>query len=187
MRITAGSARGRRLVAPPGTQVRPTSERVRQAVFNALGARGAIDDAFVVDLFAGTGALGLEALSRGAASVTFVESDRRAIEFLRTNIEHLGYGDRTRVVRSDVVAYLRGGGPTADLVLADPPYTFDSWTVVLEPLAASLDSERGLLVAETPKLPDLGAHWEIVRQQRYGGTVSTFARPANTPASPTEA
>src|SRR5438105_4298652 len=86
MRVVAGTARGIRLVAPPGRDTRPTSDRVREATFNALGSLGAIEDARVVDLFAGTGALGIEALSRGAAHATFVERERAAIDTIERNL-----------------------------------------------------------------------------------------------------
>ncbi len=102
MRIVAGSVRGRRLLAPPGRTTRPTSDRVREAVFNALGSMDALVDATVVDLFAGSGALGLEALSRGAARATFVESDRTAADVLRRNVAACGMEHRARVVCGDV-------------------------------------------------------------------------------------
>jgi 16S rRNA (guanine966-N2)-methyltransferase len=121
MRIVAGAAKGRRLVAPKGTDVRPTSDRVKEALFSSL--QPVLPAARVLDLFAGSGALGLEALSRGAASVTFVERARPARDALRRNIEVVGLPG-TEVVASDAAAGLRGelpGGPF-DLVLLDPPY-----------------------------------------------------------------
>ena len=98
MRVIAGTARGRKLVAPHGNTVRPTADRVRQATFNALESRGAITDARVLDLFAGSGALGIEALSRGAAHCTFVEKDRSAVEAVNRNLETLGFTARATVV-----------------------------------------------------------------------------------------
>ena len=95
MRVVSGQLRGRRLVSPEGRDTRPTTEKVREAVFNALGSLDLVDDAEVIDLYAGTGALGLEALSRGAARCTFVENDRAALEALRHNIDHLGVADRS--------------------------------------------------------------------------------------------
>jgi len=125
MRIVAGEARGRRLVAPPGDGVRPTADRVREALFASLAPR--LPGASVLDAFAGSGALGLEARSRGAARVTFVERERRALEALRRNIDAVGL-DGTTLVTGDVLRVIPGGmlaGAPFDLVLLDPPYALD--------------------------------------------------------------
>ncbi len=125
LRVIAGAVRGRRLVAPAGDDIRPTKGIVREAMFSALDSRGAISEAVVLDLYAGTGALGLEALSRGAVRAVLVERDRRALEAIDTNVEHTGFADRARVVRSDVAAFLDVPPPPEapfDLVFADPPY-----------------------------------------------------------------
>lgn len=125
MRIIAGAWRGRRLVSPAGTTTRPTSERLRQAVFDMLlhapwGGRATIEDALVLDLFAGTGAMGLEALSRGAATAVFFEQNDAALAALRANIAACGAGSRARVHAGDACA--PPPGPPAGLVLLDPPY-----------------------------------------------------------------
>lgn len=120
MRIVAGQARGRRL-APPAGNTRPTSDRAREAMFNSLQAAMRLVDARVLDLFAGTGAVGLEALSRGAGGAVFVESDRAAVAVLRRNIAAVGLPGATVVPRS-VSAYLAGAADQFDLVVADPPY-----------------------------------------------------------------
>ena len=120
MRVIAGRFGGRSLAAPPGRSTRPTSDRVREALFSILGP---LDGARVLDLYAGSGALGIEALSRGAASAVFVERDPRALEVLRSNLDALGIEADVR--RSDAVAALRDArkrGETSDLVLCDPPY-----------------------------------------------------------------
>jgi 16S rRNA (guanine966-N2)-methyltransferase len=104
MRVVAGELRGRRIEAPPGSDTRPTTDKVREAVFNALGSLDLVRDAQVADLFAGTGALGIEALSRGAAHCTFVERDRQALRTLRENVERLGLADRSRIVAGDATA-----------------------------------------------------------------------------------
>jgi 16S rRNA (guanine966-N2)-methyltransferase len=117
--------RGRRLTVPPGEGVRPTKDIVREAMFSALDARGAIVDAVVLDLYSGSGALAIESISRGAASALLVERDRGALDAIEVNIEHLGIGDRARVARANVVSFLDGPAPKDapfDLVLADPPY-----------------------------------------------------------------
>src|SRR5512136_2612918 len=119
MRVIAGTARGRKLLCPPGRAVRPTPDRVREALFSILGE--AVPGARVADLFAGTGALGLEALSRGAASALFVEKDRRTAELLRRNLQECGFSGRAEVVAGDSVTLLARGLPGgADLLFLDP-------------------------------------------------------------------
>ncbi len=110
MRIVAGTARGRRLVTPAGDEVRPTTDRVRESVFNALGSMGAVVGASVLDLFAGSGALGIEALSRGASSATFVDSSSAATRAITENLRATGLDGIAKVVRSDAWSYLAGGG-----------------------------------------------------------------------------
>ena len=178
MRVVAGTARGRRIVAPPGLDVRPTLDRVRQAIFNALDARGVVEDARVIDVFAGSGALGIEALSRGAATVTFVEHDRKSLACIKENLDALGFTGQATIVRSDVVAWSAWRIPEADLILVDPPYTFAGWTPLLERLLVSLTPTQGIAVLETARPITLPATWEVVREQKYGGTVVTFAVPA---------
>lgn len=123
MRISGGVHRSRQLVSPRGSSTRPTSDRVREALFSILDSRGAIEGARVIDFFAGTGALGLEALSRGAARATFVENDRRALEALARNIDALRERPRARVVpQSATKAAATLAGEEATLVFCDPPY-----------------------------------------------------------------
>jgi len=104
MRVVGGELRGRRIDAPEGDSTRPTTDKVREAIFNALGSLGALDEARVVDLFAGSGALGIEALSRGAGWCSFVENDRRALGVLRGNITSLGLAERSSVLTVDLAA-----------------------------------------------------------------------------------
>ncbi|RMG20894.1 MAG: 16S rRNA (guanine(966)-N(2))-methyltransferase RsmD [Deltaproteobacteria bacterium] len=127
MRIIGGSARGARLKTPRTRGIRPTSDRVRQSIFDLLGQR--MDGLRVLDLFAGTGALGLEALSRGAAHCTFVERDRRHARLIRQNLRALGFEDRARVVVGDALS-LRLADVAFDLVFADPPYAMPAERVV---------------------------------------------------------
>lgn len=170
MRIVAGTARGRRLVVPDGTVTRPTTDRVREAVFNALFSLDAIEDAIVVDLFAGSGALGLEALSRGAAHCTFIERDRAALAAVRSNIDALGFADRCRVVTGDALRLAPTLG-RVDLALADPPYDYDRWSDLLDVVDAAL------LVAESDR--PLGPHpsWQPLRERTYGSTVVAVLQP----------
>ena len=169
MRVVAGTARGIRLVAPAGHDTRPTSDRVREATFNALGSLGAVEDARVVDLFAGTGALGIEALSRGAAHATFVERERAALDAIERNLEATGLGDRATVVRADVTRHLETQG-TYDLALVDPPYAFDGWASVLDRL------EADIAVAESDRAIEPPEPWAMLRSRRYGTTVVTIVR-----------
>jgi 16S rRNA (guanine966-N2)-methyltransferase len=126
VRVIAGSARGRRLVVPDGDHVRPTKDMVRESLFSALDARGAIVDARVLDLYAGSGALAIEALSRGAERATLVERDRRAVEAINANLDALGFEERARVVVLDA-ARISGSSIAVDapfdLIFVDPPYT----------------------------------------------------------------
>lgn len=144
MRIIAGEHRGTRIFAPKGRDTRPTSDRVREAAFNLIGP---VDDASVLDLFAGSGAMGLEALSRGAASATFVESDRDACRIIDRNIEKLRVTG-ARVVRQDVLQALAIERRTYDLILCDPPYRYPHGERLAPYLAAKLAPD-GLLVYET--------------------------------------
>lgn len=136
-----------------------------------LGSRGAIEGANVLDLFAGTGAMGIEALSRGAAAATFVDVDGAAVAAIRANLDATGLGGQSRVVRAEAEAFLAGAGHEPwDLVLVDPPYGFDRWAALLEVLPATL----AVLEAEAPVEP--GPRWTGVRVKRYGGTVVTVVR-----------
>jgi 16S rRNA (guanine966-N2)-methyltransferase len=172
MRVVAGTARGRRLVAPDSQDTRPTSDRVRESIFNALHSLDAIDGASVVDLFAGSGALGIEALSRGAAHCTFVEISREAGAIIRDNLDRAGLADRATIETRSVDAYLLTQPGPFDLALCDPPYAFDGWPALLAALRASL------VVCESNRPLELGGPWRATRSRRYGGTVVTFGQPA---------
>jgi 16S rRNA (guanine966-N2)-methyltransferase len=171
VRVVAGELRGRRIEAPPGSDTRPTTDKVREAVFNALVSRDLVRDARVADLFAGTGALGIEALSRGAAHCTFVERDRNVVRTLRGNIEQLGLEARSRVLAADALS--QAAAIDADLVLADPPYDFDAWPRLLAAVRASfLIAEAGRSLESLDGLAEAG--WEATRSKRYGRTWVTF-------------
>ncbi|HEY3810002.1 MAG TPA: 16S rRNA (guanine(966)-N(2))-methyltransferase RsmD [Acidimicrobiales bacterium] len=177
MRVVAGTARGRPLRAPAGRDTRPTSDRVREAMFSMLTSMDALEGVDVLDLFAGSGALGIEALSRGAARVTFVDQDRAAVAAVRANLEVVGEASsRAEVVLGDAVRFAVVA-PQVDLTLADPPYRFDGWG----PLLAALEGRTGLLVAETGAEWEPGPGWETVKVKRYGGTVVTVAQPTARP------
>jgi len=179
VRVTAGSAKGRRLVTPKGSTTRPTSDFVREAVFNVLAPIVDLTGVAVADLYAGSGALGVEALSRGAVSCVFVDSDRHAIEAIRTNLATTGLPGG-KVVRSDVLRWATAvgrGGDGFDLVFADPPYAHgdEAWRT----LSAALDAD--LFVAESDRELDLGEGWRVLRSKRYGSTVVTLVTPWRRP------
>jgi 16S rRNA (guanine966-N2)-methyltransferase len=176
VRVVAGSLRGRRLVAPSGPGTRPTSDRVREATFNALASLDVLRDAAVLDLFAGSGALGIEALSRGAARCTFVEQARPAIAAVRQNLDALGLTERATVVTKDADRFLASAatGPF-DLALADPPYAYDGWAGLLDAVPAEV------LVAESDRAVEPCDGWELVRSRRYGTTHVTIVRRVSSP------
>ena len=166
MRVVAGELGGRKLVSPPGRSTRPTTDRVREAIFNSLESAGLVDGALVADLFAGTGAIGIEALSRGAAHCTFVEQDRDALRALGENLDVLDLHDRARVMRTDAISAVRG--LDVDLVVADPPYDFDGWDDLLRAVGADV------VVAEAGREIEPPPGWSVRRSRRYGRTWVTF-------------
>lgn len=167
MRVISGVARGRKLIAPEGVHTRPTSDRVREATFNALGSLAAVVDARVLDLFAGSGALGIEALSRGAAHVTFVDQDRAAVRAITANLEACGLMAQATVVTSPVDRFLAGVRDQRwDLALLDPPYQHDheGWLDLIERLPTDL------AVLESGRAVEPPFGWEVLRSKRYGST-----------------
>lgn len=189
MRIVGGEWRGRAISAPKGDKTRPTTDRVREALFSALASRMGTDlgGGAVLDAFAGSGALGLEALSRGAGSATFVEQHRGALEALKTNVASLGAQGRARVIAGDVFALAeRGFGGRFALILLDPPYTLDPTKVgsVLSAIARSGGIEEGALVTwEHAKgyEPLWPAGYLPEARKRYGSTeidIATYERGA---------
>jgi 16S rRNA (guanine966-N2)-methyltransferase len=182
VRVIAGRFGGRRLQAPKGrATTRPTSDRVREAIFSMLGD---LHEARVLDLFAGTGALGIEALSRGAARAVFVERDGAALAALRANLGALGLGaEEAEVRRGEALAALRiarAGAETYDLVLIDPPYRrAGAMGGELSPALAPLLSGQARVVVESDRRAPLELSWgEIERQRRYGDTTITIHRHA---------
>ncbi len=171
MRVIAGRWGGRRLAAPRGAATRPTSDRVREALFSILGDR--VHDARVLDLFAGSGALGLEALSRGAATATFVDSAPAAVTAVRANLEALG--GEAEVRRSDAVRFLRAApGQTRqyDLVLLDPPYRLAErlGRELSEALPAVL-APSALVISESDHRAPLPLDLPLKDERRYGDTL----------------
>ena len=148
MRIISGRLGRKRLKAPSGHKTRPTTDKAREAIFNLLESRIHLADAHVLDLFAGTGALGLEAISRGAAHVTFVENDRRVMETARENADRLEVDDQALFIDGDAVSYLEEyTGPPFDVIFADPPYELEAMAD-LPDLALPHVRPEGLFVLE---------------------------------------
>ena len=182
LRIVGGSAGGRRLVAPKG-DARPTTDRVKEALFNVLGAR--VVGASVLDLYAGSGALGIEALSRGAVRAVFVDDDAAAVDAIRQNLAAAGFVADAQVTRVTVAQYVARPAPGSehrfDLVLLDPPYdtpTTDVEAVLTALAAAGVLAPGGRVVVERPRAvgpPALPATWETEFQRAYGDTLLLIA------------
>ena len=171
MRVIAGRHKGRRLAAPAGTETRPTSDRVREALFSVLGAR--VDGARVLDLFAGSGALGIEALSRGAAAATFVETAPAALKALRANLAPLDAPAEVR--RADALRFLAAaphGAPQYDLVFLDPPYRLAATlgSALSEALPAVL-APGAVVVSESDRRSPLALDLPLLDERRYGDTL----------------
>jgi 16S rRNA (guanine966-N2)-methyltransferase len=174
LRIIAGEKRGAKIAAPKGHDTRPTGDRVREAAFNLIGP---VDDATVLDLFAGSGAYGLEALSRGAASAVFAESERAACAAIRQNLEKLRLTGATVLCRDaiQVLSEEAGAGRRYDLVLADPPYrSFSSVQTGLATYLPQVLAENGLAVVETHAKEEPELPLAVRTSRRYGSARLTL-------------
>ena len=180
MRIIAGSFKGRKLVSPKGSRTRPTSDRVREAIFSIIGDD--IKDARVLDLYSGTGAMGLEALSRGARQVVFVEKDPAALRCLKTNIKAAGCQVSCRVFNRPVLSYLQEPdlNDGFDVVFADPPYAGDLGTLTLKAVSKHAKPLKGCLVVleHAPgRSPEaVPENMGVVDTRKYGNTGVTFLK-----------
>jgi 16S rRNA (guanine966-N2)-methyltransferase len=178
MRIISGSFKGRKLVSPKGTRTRPTSDRVREAIFSIVG--DLVTDARILDLYAGTGAMGLEALSRGARQAVFVEIDPAALQCLNSNIETCRCRDRSEVVNRPVLSYLGkiDSGDGFELVFADPPYKGDQGNLTLLAISEHARSlKRCLIILEhaPDRPPETVPHnMAEVDTRKYGNIGVTF-------------
>ena len=172
MRVIGGEARGRRLKLPKELDIRPTSDRVREAMFDVLDHLDLIEDAVVGDLFAGTGALGIEAASRGAKSVVFVDSDRVAGTAIEANLESTAVRElcSCRFSRSDALVWCRSGREHLDVCFVDPPYAYEQWAALLAVLPAEF------VVLESNREIELPERFELHRHYRYGTTLVTMAQ-----------
>tara|TARA_B100001250_G_C19372964_1_gene602796 strand:+ start:57 stop:584 length:528 start_codon:yes stop_codon:yes gene_type:complete len=174
MRIVAGKAGGIRLSAPKGIDIRPTSDRAKEAVFNSLHSRSVIEGAEVLDLFAGTGALGIEALSRGAKKATFVDKSSESLELIKENLKKSGFEKTSEIVKEDSLKWLQKSSKSLDLVLLDPPYSFKNWSELLDTL---LQKQPRIVVIESNREIDPGPNWHVDSIRQYGSSVVVVIDP----------
>ena len=182
MRIISGVSKGRRLLTPRKPSIRPTSDRVKESIFNILGRE--VQDKVVLDLFAGTGNLGIEALSRGAKRALFVEKGRQAVRLIQRNLLQCSMEGRSEILPKDVhraIGILRQRGESFDLILMDPPYEKGLIQKTLMKLSSEgIYQEDSILIIEHDRrepLPQVIAKWSLIRQQRIGDTVISFLKP----------
>lgn len=177
MRVITGSARGRKLVTVPGTEVvRPTADRVKEALFSAVQFE--IEGALVLDLFAGSGQLGIEALSRGARGAVFIDISPKSVETIKQNLSATGLMKQARVALMDAVSFLRSTNERFDLAFLDPPYHSGLIPLAL-PLLGEKMQENGAILCETDReeeLPEEAGPFRIARRYRYSKTMITLYR-----------
>jgi len=182
MRIISGTSRGRKLVTPRNQSLRPTSDRVKESIFNVLQDR--VEGRIVLDLFAGTGNLGIEALSRGAKRAVFVEKGRQALRLIQKNLAQLGLEGRSEILPKDVsraIGVLKQRGECFDLILMDPPYQKGLIQSTLTKLSSHpIYHKSSILVIEHNRrepIPHGAGGWDVTRQRRIGDTVVSFLTP----------
>ena len=160
MRVVAGKAGGIRLSAPKGVDIRPTSDRVKEAVFNSLHSRSAIE--------------GAEALSRGAKKATFVDESSESLELVKENLKKAGFEKNSEIIKGDSLDWLQKSSKSADLVLLDPPYGFENWAELLDTL---LQKRPGIAVIESNREIDPGPKWHVDSIRQYGSSVVVVIDP----------
>lgn len=180
MRVIAGSARGRKLLAPDGRNTRPITDRAKEGIFNMLGPIIELDDCRVLDLFAGSGSFGIECLSRGAAHVTFVERNRAAAATIQQNLEAVGFAAQATVLTATVESVVRTASPV-ELAFCDPPYADDVWADLLPLIHAEV------LVGHAEFEIPLTADWIELKRREYGRAKIVIAERAERVALDAEA
>ena len=183
MRIISGTSKGKKLRSLRGQAIRPTSDRVKESIFNILGQE--VDGKYVLDLFAGTGNLGIEALSRGATRTVFVEKERSAVDLIKENLSHCGFEDRVHIMTGEVeraIRLLHRKGEVFDFIFMDPPYRRGLVQKTLGILQAEpLHHEDSILVIEHDRREPLSEsmeEWVLLRKRRFGDTVVSFIAPS---------
>ena len=178
MRVISGSARGRRLKELQGMDTRPTTDKVKESLFNIIQFE--IEGRKVLDLFAGTGQLGIEALSRGAAHGTFVEARRDAIALVRDNLKTVGFDQMARVHQGDALSFLSSCREKFDVIFLDPPYQTDLLDRCMEAIVLfDILNEHGIMVCESAAdriLPSLPTEYQMSKEYRYGKIKLTICR-----------
>ncbi len=178
MRIVAGSAKGRKLFTPIGMDIRPTTDKVKEAMFSIL--QFDLPDKRVLDLFAGTGQLGIEAISRGAAFAYFTDASRKAVELINKNVDAAGFRQSSRVIQTDAFTFLNACGEKFDIVLLDPPYENGLCTRAFESLPRILN-EHSIVVCETrpeETLPASIGALQLAKQYKYSNIrLSVYRNP----------
>ena len=178
MRVITGIARGRKLKELPGLETRPTTDKVKESVFNIV--QFDIEGRRVLDLFGGTGQMGIEALSRGAASCTFVDVRKEAAAVIRQNLAHTGLAEQGKVVQGDSISYLMSCREKFHVIFLDPPYQSGLLEQAMETIAAfDILREHGIMICESPLeqvLPDLSQPYERGKDYRYGKIKLTVYR-----------
>jgi 16S rRNA (guanine(966)-N(2))-methyltransferase RsmD len=175
MRITGGIGRGRQLKVPAGEKVRPTSDKVKQALFNILGDR--VPGSVFLDLFAGAGGVGIEALSRGADRVVFVDGDRGSLDVVKHNIEHAGFAHCAETVLAKAETFLKKRSGPYDIVFLDPPYTMEMLPLLQQVAGSGLLKNDAVVIAEHFRKqlsPGMAGALALEREARYGDTVLAF-------------
>ncbi|RMF61631.1 MAG: 16S rRNA (guanine(966)-N(2))-methyltransferase RsmD [Calditrichaeota bacterium] len=176
MRIIAGKYKGRHLIAAKDQSIRPTTDRIKEYIFQLLN--DFVVDALVLDLFSGSGSLGLEALSRGAKEVTFVDNSSNSLRVLRKNIARVKVTEPVTIVKKDVLTFLKGNKQPFDLIFIDPPFKWNRYEELLPLLFKETNlTEYGLVVLESEKshhLPEEGEAFEVLRQKRFDRSIITF-------------
>ncbi|MCQ2406910.1 MAG: 16S rRNA (guanine(966)-N(2))-methyltransferase RsmD [Oscillospiraceae bacterium] len=176
MRVITGTARGHKLLTPEGLDTRPTTDKVKEAVCSAL--QFDFPGAKVLDLFAGSGQMGIEALSRGASSAVFIDADPRALACIKQNVKACGFTERSAVLRSDAVSYLQRTTECFDIAFLDPPYRHGILSQIL-PLLAEKMQKNGIIVCEHEpecKLSERILYFDLQKQKKYGKIIISIYR-----------
>jgi 16S rRNA (guanine(966)-N(2))-methyltransferase RsmD len=173
--VTGGIGRGRRLKVPAGSRVRPTSDKVKQALFNILGEK--VTDSVFLDLYAGAGGIGIEALSRGARTVVFVDGSRDSLNIVKQNIEQMGFREQANAVLAKAETFLKKPSGPYDIVFLDPPYAEDMHPLLEMVAGAGILKPAAVVIAEHFKKqlsPESAGVLSLHREARYGDTVLAF-------------